>query len=80
MPAAVVVRVCNRTQDFIVDAAYRLVRHEPGADVVLFTERSRSSAANIASLLSALLAVADRSTLTKSFDHLSGVGLDRLEE
>ena len=61
----------------IVDAAYRFVRHEPGVDVVLFgTGDPDHLRANIASLLSPALPTADRSTLTKLFGHLSGVGLD----
>jgi len=61
----------------IVDAAYRFVRHEPGVDVVLFgTGDPDHLRANIASLLSPPLPMADRSTLTKLFGHLSGVGLD----
>ena len=61
----------------IVDAAYRFVRHEPGVDVVLFgTGDPDHLRANIASLLSPPLPMADSSTLTKLFGHLSGVGLD----
>jgi aryl-alcohol dehydrogenase-like predicted oxidoreductase len=61
----------------IVDAAYRFVRHEPGVDVVLFgTGDPDHLRANITSLLSPPLPMADRSTLTKLFGRLSGVGLD----
>ncbi|MBV8088028.1 MAG: aldo/keto reductase [Alphaproteobacteria bacterium] len=61
----------------IVDAAYRFVRHEPGVDVVLFgTGDPDHLRANIASLLSPPLPMADSTTLTKLFGHLSGVGLD----
>jgi aryl-alcohol dehydrogenase-like predicted oxidoreductase len=61
----------------IIDAAYRFARHEPGVDVVLFgTGEPEHLRANIASLLAPPLPMADRSTLTKLFGHLSGVGLD----
>ena len=61
----------------IIDAAYRFVRHEPGVDVVLFgTGEAEHLRANIASLLAPPLPMADRSTLTKLFGQLSGVGLD----
>jgi len=61
----------------ITEAAYRFVRHEPGVDVVLFgTGDPEHLRANIASILSPPLPLADRQTLTKLFGHLSGVGLD----
>jgi hypothetical protein len=53
------------------------VRYEPCVDVVLFgTGDPDHLRANIAPLLSAPLAVAGRSTLTKLFGQLSGVGLE----
>jgi aryl-alcohol dehydrogenase-like predicted oxidoreductase len=61
----------------ITEAAYRFVRHEPGVDVVLFgTGDPEHLRANIASILSPPLPLADRQTLAKLFGHLSGVGLD----
>jgi hypothetical protein len=48
-------------------------------DVVVFgTGEPDHLRANIASLLAPPLPMADRSTLTKPFGHLSGVGLDPL--
>jgi aryl-alcohol dehydrogenase-like predicted oxidoreductase len=61
----------------LTEAAYRFVRHEPGVDVVLFgTGDPAHLRANIASILSPPLPLADRQTLTKLFGHLVGVGLD----
>ena len=61
----------------VTEAAYRFARHEPGVDVVLFgTGDPEHLKANIAALLAPPLPLADRLTLTKLFDRLSGVGLD----
>ena len=61
----------------LTDAAYRYVRHEPGADVVLFgTGDSEHLKANIASILSPPLPEADRAKLKTLFSHLRGVGLE----
>jgi aryl-alcohol dehydrogenase-like predicted oxidoreductase len=61
----------------ITEAAYRVARHEPGVDVVLFgTGDPDHLRANIAALLAPPLPLADRLTLTKLFGRLSGVGLD----
>jgi aryl-alcohol dehydrogenase-like predicted oxidoreductase len=61
----------------VIDAAYRFVRHEPGADVVLFgTGSQQHLKSNIASLLKPPLPEADRARLAELFGHLVGVGLD----
>jgi aryl-alcohol dehydrogenase-like predicted oxidoreductase len=61
----------------IPEAAYRFVRHEPGVDVVLFgTGDPAHLRANIASIMSPPLPLADRQTLNKLFGRLVGVGLD----
>lgn len=61
----------------VIDAAYRFVRHEPGADVVLFgTGDHEHLRSNIASLLKPPLPAADRARLASLFGHLVGVGLD----
>lgn len=61
----------------ITDAAYRYVRHEPGADVVLFgTGDQRHLRTNIASILAPPLPEVDRAKLADLFSHLRGVGLD----
>lgn len=61
----------------LIDAAYRFVRHEPGADVVLFgTGNAAHLRANIESLLKPPLPEADRAKLAALFGHLSGIGLD----
>ncbi len=61
----------------ITEAAYRLVRHEPGVDVVLFgTGDPDHLQENIAAILAPPLPMADRQTLAKLFGHLVGVGLD----
>jgi aryl-alcohol dehydrogenase-like predicted oxidoreductase len=61
----------------VIDAAYRFVRHEPGADVVLFgTGDAEHMRSNIASILKPPLPEADRDRLTKLFGRLVGVGLD----
>ena len=63
--------------DSVIEAAYRYVRHEPGADVVLFgTGRTEHLDANIASILKPPLPAADRAKLAELFGHLRGVGLD----
>ena len=61
----------------LIDAAYRFVRHEPGADVVLFgTSSIAHMRANVASILAPPLPEADRARLAALFGHLVGVGLD----
>ncbi len=61
----------------LTDAAYRFVRHEPGAHVVLFgTSEAAHLQANIASLLKPPLPETDRRQLTEWFGHLLGVGLE----
>jgi len=63
--------------DSVIEAAYRYVRHEPGADVVLFgTGRTEHLDANIASILKPPLPAADRSKLAERCGHRRGVGLD----
>ncbi len=61
----------------VIDAAYRFVRHEPGADVVLFgTGDLAHLRSNINSIPKPPLPVADRARLACLFGHLVGVGLD----
>jgi aryl-alcohol dehydrogenase-like predicted oxidoreductase len=61
----------------VIDAAYRFVRHEPGADVVLFgTGDPEHLRSNIASILKPPLPEADRARLAHLFGRLVGVGLD----
>ena len=61
----------------VIDAAYRFVRHEPGADVVLFgTGEPEHLRSNIASILKPKLPEADHARLASLFGHLVGVGLD----
>lgn len=61
----------------LIDAAYRYVRHEPGADVILFgTGDPEHVEANVRSLLRPPLPETDRARLDKLFGHLEGVGLD----
>ncbi|MGB0629428.1 MAG: aldo/keto reductase [Alphaproteobacteria bacterium] len=61
----------------VIEAAYRYVRHEPGADVVLFgTSRVEHLEANIASILKPPLPLKDTARLAELFGHLQGVGLD----
>jgi aryl-alcohol dehydrogenase-like predicted oxidoreductase len=61
----------------VIDAAYRFVRHEPGADVVLFgTGDMAHLRSNIASILKPALPEADHARLARLFGHLVGVGLD----
>lgn len=64
--------------DSLTDAAYRYVRHEPGADVVLFgTGDANHLRTNIASILKPPLPDTDRQTLAALFSRLVGVGLDQ---
>jgi aryl-alcohol dehydrogenase-like predicted oxidoreductase len=61
----------------LTDAAYRYVRHEPGADVVLFgTGDSGHLRTNIESILKPPLPATDRAKLQDLFGHLRGVGLE----
>jgi aryl-alcohol dehydrogenase-like predicted oxidoreductase len=61
----------------LTDAAYRYVRHEPGADVVLFgTGDVGHLRSNISSILKPALPQADRDKLVDLFGHLRGVGLE----
>jgi aryl-alcohol dehydrogenase-like predicted oxidoreductase len=61
----------------IIEAAYRYVRHQPGANVVLFgTGNPAHVASNIASILKPPLPPADVEKLHALFGHLEGVGLD----
>jgi aryl-alcohol dehydrogenase-like predicted oxidoreductase len=61
----------------VTDAAYRYVRHEPGADVVLFgTGDAGHLRTNIASILKGPLPAADLAKLRTLFSHLRGVGLE----
>ena len=56
---------------------YRYVRHEPGADVVLFgTSQIEHLESNIASILKPPLPPEDTAMLAELFGHLQGVGLD----
>ena len=76
----------DRPLDFLVhpdgassltDAAYRYVRHEPGADVVLFgTGDAEHLQTNIQSILKPPLPAEDRAKLQDLFSHLRGVGLE----
>lgn len=62
----------------VPDAAYRFVRHEPGADVVLFgTGDPEHLRSNIASILAPPLPAADRLKIAQLFGQLVGIGLDR---
>jgi aryl-alcohol dehydrogenase-like predicted oxidoreductase len=61
----------------LTDAAYRYVRHEPGADVVLFgTGDAEHLKTNVASILKPPLPDADRAKLQDLFSRLRGVGLE----
>lgn len=61
----------------VIDAAYRYVRHQPGANVVLFgTGNPRHVADNIASILRPALPPGDTALLHQLFGALEGVGLD----
>ena len=60
----------------LTDAAYRFARHEPGADVVLFsTGNVDHVASNVESILRPPLPEADRERLAELFGALTGVGL-----
>lgn len=60
----------------LTDAAYRFVRHTPGADVVLFgTGSPEHLRTNIESILKPPLPEADVKMLHELFGHLQGVGL-----
>jgi hypothetical protein len=72
-------RTMNRLRGvgLIPRGVYRFVRHEPGADVVLFgTGDHEHLRSNIASILKPPLPDADRARLASLFGHLVGVGLD----
>lgn len=61
----------------IIDAAYRFVRHEPGADVVLFGTGSIDHLeSNVDSIVAPPLPKEDVERLYTLFGHLRGVGLD----
>jgi aryl-alcohol dehydrogenase-like predicted oxidoreductase len=61
----------------VIEAAYRYVRHEPGADVVLFgTGNPAHVAPNIEAILQPPLPPDDVQKLAELFGHLEGVGLD----
>jgi aryl-alcohol dehydrogenase-like predicted oxidoreductase len=61
----------------IIEAAYRYVRHQPGANVVLFGSGNPAHvASNIESILKPPLPPADIEKLHELFGHLDGVGLD----
>lgn len=61
----------------LTDAAYRFVRHTPGADVVLFgTGSPEHLRTNIESILKPPLPPADVQKLHELFGHLQGVGLE----
>jgi aryl-alcohol dehydrogenase-like predicted oxidoreductase len=61
----------------LTDAAYRYVRHEPGADVVLFgTGDAEHLRSNIDSILKPPLPAVDQVRLKELFSHLRGVGLE----
>ncbi|MBT6094246.1 MAG: aldo/keto reductase, partial [Rhodospirillaceae bacterium] len=61
----------------IIDAAYRYVRHQPGADVVLFgTGNPEHLETNLASILKPPLPDADVARMRELFAHLTGFGLD----
>jgi aryl-alcohol dehydrogenase-like predicted oxidoreductase len=62
----------------VIDAAYRFVRDEPGADVVLFgTSNPDHLREDIASLTKPPLPAADRQQIVSLFGHLVGVGIER---
>ena len=61
----------------IIEAAYRYVRHEPGANVVLFgTGNPDHVESNIRAILQPPLPVGDTQKLAELFGALEGVGLD----
>ena len=67
----------GRRRQYVIDAAYRFVRHEPGVDVVLFgTGDPGHLRSNIASILKPPLPETDRRILARHFGHLVGIGLD----
>ena len=61
----------------IMDAAYRYVRHDPGADVILFgTGSPEHLETNLASILRPPLPDSDVAKIHDLFHHLKGVGVD----
>lgn len=61
----------------LTDAAYRVVRHEPGVNVVLFgTGNVDHLKTNIGSICKPPLPMADTDKLSELFGHLLGVGLE----
>jgi L-galactose dehydrogenase len=61
----------------VIDACYRYVRHQPGADVILFgTGNPDHLGPNLASILKPPLPNADVAKLRELFGHLEDVGLD----
>ncbi len=61
----------------VIDAAYRYVRHQPGADVILFgTGNPDHLDTNLASILKPPLPEADTARMRELFAHLTGFGLD----
>jgi len=61
----------------IIEAAYRYVRHEPGASVVLFgTGNPAHVQSNIEAILKPPLPQADSERIAELFGELEGVGLD----
>jgi aryl-alcohol dehydrogenase-like predicted oxidoreductase len=61
----------------VIDAAYRYVRHDPGADVTLFgTGSAEHLKTNLASILRPALPGKDVEKIHSLFSHLKGVGAD----
>ena len=61
----------------VIDACYRFVRHQPGADVILFgTGNLDHLMENIASINKPPLPIDDLLKVRELFGHLEGVGLD----
>ena len=61
----------------IIDAAYRYVRHEPGADVILFgTGNPEHVKTNIKSIISPSLSELAVERVVAEMGHLEGIGLD----
>ena len=61
----------------IIDAAYRYVRHEPGADVVLFgTGNPGHVKTNVKSIISPSLSELAVERVVAEMGHLEGIGLD----
>ena len=61
----------------IIDAAYRYVRHEPGADVVLFgTGNPEHVKTNVKSIISPSLSELAVERVVAEMGHLEGIGLD----